>query len=78
MYGETLGRWRTADLLIGLAYLARQGGEEHPCADVAALGRPMGTGQGPEQRAAALVGARMMRSQAPSLTREALLLQVGS
>lgn len=25
-YGETLGRWRTADLLIGLAYLCRKVG----------------------------------------------------
>ena len=30
-YGETLGRWRTADLLIGLAYLCRKVGGA-PCA----------------------------------------------
>lgn len=44
MYGETLGRWRTADLLIGLAYLARREQQEHPVADIARHGRPLGTG----------------------------------
>lgn len=38
-YGETLGRWRTADLLVGLVVLARRPGAEHPCAGAAAAGR---------------------------------------
>ncbi len=42
MYSESLGRWRTADLLIGLAYLARRDGEEHPVADIASKAKPIG------------------------------------
>ena len=42
MYSEILGRWRTADLLIGLAYLARREGQEHPVADIAAKAQPIG------------------------------------
>ena len=42
MYSESLGRWRTADLLIGLAYLARTEGQEHPVADIAAKAQPVG------------------------------------
>ena len=45
MYSESLGRWRTADLLIGLAYLARQDGQEHPVADIARQAKPIGSGQ---------------------------------
>lgn len=37
-YGETFGRWRTVDLLVGLSYLSRKGTEEHPVADVARHG----------------------------------------
>ena len=55
MYGETLGRWRTADLLIGLAYLAKREGEGHPVADIAAQGRPIGEGASDEQRLVLLV-----------------------
>lgn len=44
MYSESLGRWRTADLLIGLAYLARREGQEHPVADIAATAEPIGLG----------------------------------
>ena len=55
MYGETLGRWRTADLLIGLAYLAKREGEGHPVADIAAQGRPIGEGASEEQRLVLLV-----------------------
>lgn len=54
-YGETLGRWRTADLLIGLAYLCRKDPEEHPVTDIAQLGRPYGRDLTPEQWPAALV-----------------------
>ena len=43
-YGETLGRWRTADLLIGLAYLARREKQEHPVADIAQHGTLFGLG----------------------------------
>jgi hypothetical protein len=38
-HSETLGRWRTHDLLIGLVYLSRKNGEEHPVADIARQGR---------------------------------------
>lgn len=43
-YGETLGRWRTADLLIGLAYLARREKQEHPVADIAQSAKLFGLG----------------------------------
>ncbi|KAK9793715.1 hypothetical protein WJX73_006410 [Symbiochloris irregularis] len=46
MYGETLGRWRTADLLIGLVYLARKEREEHPVADIAKQGALIGSRTG--------------------------------
>jgi hypothetical protein len=39
-YGETLGRWRTADLLVGLVFLSRRPGAAHPAAGAAAAGRP--------------------------------------
>ncbi|GAB4813184.1 hypothetical protein N2152v2_000230 [Parachlorella kessleri] len=48
-YGETLGRWRTADLLIGLAYLSRKEAQEHPAADIARQARPLGEGMSLEQ-----------------------------
>lgn len=35
-YSETLGRWKTADLLLGLLYLSRKEGDGHPAADIAA------------------------------------------
>ena len=37
-YGETFGRWRTVDLLIGLSYLCRKDTDEHPVADIARHG----------------------------------------
>ena len=55
MYGETLGRWRTADLLIGLAYLAQRESDEHPCADIAEHGRMLGLGLSSADRAALAV-----------------------
>lgn len=55
-YGETLGRWRTADLLIGLAYLARKEGTEHAAADIAAQARPLGEGMSLEELEASMVG----------------------
>jgi hypothetical protein len=44
-YAETFGRWRSMDLLVGLAYLCRQrkDGAEHPVADIARHGRVYGT-----------------------------------
>ncbi|CAL8464467.1 g4002 [Coccomyxa elongata] len=50
MYGETLGKWRTADLLIGLAYLAQKGTEEHPASDIAEHGEVLGVGLPPAER----------------------------
>lgn len=58
IYGETLGTWRTADLLIGLAYLARReppGGET--LGDIAAAGRTYGEGLEGDAKDAARVGA---------------------
>ena len=60
IYGETLGAWRTADLLIGLAYLARR---EPPgggtLGDVAAAGRPYGMGlEGDAKEAAKVIPAQ--------------------
>ena len=55
MYGETLGRWRTADLLIGLAYLARREPQESPVADIAKAARPLGHGASLEERQALAV-----------------------
>jgi hypothetical protein len=55
MYTETLGRWGTADLLIGLAYLARHDSNEQQLAAVAAQGRPFAEGLEGEARQAAVV-----------------------
>ena len=39
MFSETLGRWYTVDLVVGLAYLAhRESPDEYPAADIAAQG----------------------------------------
>ena len=42
LHGETLGRWRTADLLIGLVYLSQRGYEDSPAADLASHGQVVG------------------------------------
>lgn len=42
-YAETFGRWRSMDLLVGLAYLCRKEGCEHPVADIARHGSVFGT-----------------------------------
>ena len=55
MYNESLGRWRTADLLIGLAYLARQESANRAIADIAAAGELVGRGQSKEQRQSIVV-----------------------
>ena len=43
-YGETIYKWRTADLLIGLAYLCSKEPEEHPLVDVGFQGHVFGEG----------------------------------
>lgn len=65
MYVETLGKWRSADLLIGLAYLARKDGAEHPVADIARHGVLAGVGLSPPQRLTLVVStaARSCRSR---------------
>ena len=55
MYGETLGRWRSADLLIGLAYMARRELDYRPVADIAEQGVPFGWEREGQQHAAAQV-----------------------
>ena len=68
MYGETLGRWRSADLLIGLAYMARRELDYRPIADIAEQGTPFGWGLEGQNRTAAKVCAAMplMASCIPS------------
>lgn len=61
MYGETLGKWRTADLLIGLAYLARRESDEHPCSHVAQRGTPLGHGMSVAECQAALDEMRVIQ-----------------
>ena len=39
MYTETLGRWHTVDLLVGLAYLSQREPLEYPALDIAYRGR---------------------------------------
>lgn len=41
MYNETLGRWHTVDLFVGLAYLSHRDTVEYPAADIAARGHPI-------------------------------------
>ena len=55
MYNESLGRWRTADLLIGLAYLARQESANMAVADIAAAGSLVGQGKSQEERRSVVV-----------------------
>ena len=55
MYGETLGRWRSADLLIGLTYMARRELDYRPVGDIAEQGVPYGWGLEGPQRASAKV-----------------------
>lgn len=54
MYSESLGRWKTADLLIGLAYLARQGAN-CAVADIACAGKLVGEGKDKKERCAIVV-----------------------
>ncbi|GIL77084.1 hypothetical protein Vretimale_3141 [Volvox reticuliferus] len=42
MYNETLGRWHTVDLFVGLAYLSHRETIEYPAADIVAKGTPLG------------------------------------
>lgn len=41
MFNETLGRWHTIDLFVGLAYLSHREAEHYPAADIAAKGFPV-------------------------------------
>lgn len=68
MYGETLGRWRTADLLIGLAYLAQRETDEHPVTDVAQHGEVMGQGLDRAGQAALVVCPSCHRQGRTSLS----------
>jgi hypothetical protein len=68
-YRETLGRWRLADLLVGLAYLSRRGGgggegceaADHPAAAVAAAGGAPAGSAGPEATCPAAAADLMAR-----------------
>ncbi|KAK9825386.1 hypothetical protein WJX81_007825 [Elliptochloris bilobata] len=59
-WGETLGRWSAADLLIGLVYLARRstGGQ---LADVARHGQPAGLHASASERAALVTELRAVQ-----------------
>jgi hypothetical protein len=46
MYNETLGRWHTIDLFVGLAYLSHREAVEYPAADIAAKGTRLGLESG--------------------------------
>ena len=44
MYTETLGRWHTIDLFVGLAYLSNRASPEYAAADIAMHGRDVAGG----------------------------------
>jgi hypothetical protein len=50
MYSETLGRWHTIDLFVGLAYLANREAAAYPAADIAAQGMALGKGLASSER----------------------------
>jgi hypothetical protein len=58
---ETLGRWHTADLFFGLAYLSQRDGTEHVAADIAAKAIPLASGLSPAHSAEMLVRAPAAR-----------------
>ncbi|KAL6784898.1 hypothetical protein ACKKBG_A01585 [Auxenochlorella protothecoides x Auxenochlorella symbiontica] len=60
-YSETLGRWGTADLLIGLTYLCRKNPPEHVTTDIARAGQPYGRGADTAAAAASLRELREIR-----------------
>jgi hypothetical protein len=78
-YGETLGRWRTADLLVGLVFLARRTGGAHPAAGAAAAGRPYAPAESGElarlERCFMYIMA--LRERAPLRTRAYLREKLG-
>ena len=41
VYTESLGRWHTMDLFIGLAYLSHREALDYPAQDIALRGRPI-------------------------------------
>ena len=55
VYTESLGRWHTADLFIGLAYLSHREALEYPARDIALRGRPISFEQTPDATHALLV-----------------------
>ena len=44
LHDQTIGRWRTMDLLFGLSYLCNKERNEHPVADIACYGSVYGHG----------------------------------
>lgn len=60
-YSETLGRWGTADLLIGLTYLCRKNPPEHVTTDIARAGQPYGRSADTAATAASLRELREIR-----------------
>ena len=56
MYTETLGRWHTVDLFVGLAYLSHREANEYPALDIAYRGRPVSLDQSADKTHALLVG----------------------
>ncbi len=59
-WGETLGRWSAADLLIGLVYLSRRSSGAQ-LADVAQHGQPVGPGVPPAERAVLVAELRAVQ-----------------
>lgn len=51
MYQETLGRWHTLDLFIGLAYLSHREAHEYPALDIAARGHDVFQEEGTDREA---------------------------
>ena len=63
MYHETLGRWHTIDLFVGLAYLANRDAAQYPAADIVEKAVPISVNlQTPEERAAIVVRAQGLES----------------
>eukprot|EP00955_Chlamydomonas_euryale_P011656 125536-Chlamydomonas_euryale.AAC.1 len=57
MYSETLGRWHTLDLLVGLAYLSHRDTNEYSALDIAHTSRCVSIDTTRAQAAALLVSA---------------------
>lgn len=57
MYTETLGRWHTVDLFVGLAYLSHRDVPEYPASDIASIGEPISLQASPVHAAELMVGS---------------------